>query len=196
MYNRINKKKTLIVSLVLILCVAIGGTIMYLTDYSNEVVNTFTPAQVTSAVVEDLDGDTKKDVKIKNTGNTDAYIRAAIVVTWKDEQGNILGEDKPILGEDYIMSTTEVLNPIEEPHWFIGKDGYYYWSNTVAPNEATGALISSCQYTSGAPAGYQLTVEILGSAIQSRGVLEDNTPIVEIAWPAVKVVDGKLVANN
>lgn len=189
MYNRINKKKTLIVSLVLILCVAIGGTIMYLTDYSNEVVNTFTPAQVTSAVVEDLVGNTKKDVKIKNTGNTDAYIRAAIVVTWEDEDGFVYTA-APILGTDYVM------NLDGESNWFQGTDGFYYFKETVEPDGLTEILIKECYPKEGrTPEGYALTVDILGSAIQSRG-MQDGKYAVEIAWPAVKVVDGKLVANN
>ena len=61
---------------VVILTAAVGGTMAWLSTKTQELTNTFEPAKVTCAVEEDFtDKTTKKDVRIKNTGTTDAYIR-------------------------------------------------------------------------------------------------------------------------
>ena len=46
----------LILSLLLIAAAAIGGTMAYLTANTPQVVNTFTPAEVTTEITEDFDG--------------------------------------------------------------------------------------------------------------------------------------------
>lgn len=188
------RNKTLLISLLImiILCFVVSGTLMYLLDYGN-VKNTFEPSKVTSYVVEELNGNVKENVKIKNTGDTDAYIRATIVVNWKDEAGNIYGEFEPVAStatetNDYTLVLQEY-DELDETKWIQGSDGFYYWTKPVAPNETTGTLIESCEYTANAPEGYHLSVEILGSAIQSRGKIDDGKYIIEDAWPAVQVND-------
>lgn len=54
-------------------------------------------------------------MKVKNTGNTDAFIRAQIVVTWKDANGNV-SATKPVEDTDYTMT----LNTTD---WFLGATG-------------------------------------------------------------------------
>ena len=91
--KHLNRKKTvlLLAMVVLILAGAVGGTLAYIVTSSGPVQNTFTPAHVTCAVEEDFSDNTiKKDVKIRNTGNTSAYIRAAIVANWVDKDGKII----------------------------------------------------------------------------------------------------------
>lgn len=156
-----SKKKTLLVALVLLLCAVVCGTIMFLIDASDDVENVFKPTQVTSSVTEDISGNTKKDVMIQNTGNIDAYIRAAIVVTWQDEDGAIYPK-KPVLGVDYYMELDLTKG------WKLSKDGFYYYDEAVAPNDMTEILIKECYpFNDRTPEGYSLDVEILGSAIQS-----------------------------
>ncbi|MBE5869543.1 MAG: hypothetical protein E7293_11425 [Lachnospiraceae bacterium] len=113
---------------------------------------------------------------ISNTGDTEAYIRAAIIVTWKDaENGNVYGA-APVAGTDYTIE-------LNEAEWFEGSDGYYYYRQPVAPRGETSALINSCTVIQDkTPAGYGLNVEILGSAIQSVPV-----SVVNEKWPAVNV---------
>lgn len=195
------KYMALLVSLILVLSVLLGNTWMYLTDSVPVVVNTFNPGRVTSDVVETLEDDIKKDVAIKNSGNTDAYIRAAIVVTWKNEEGEIWGETKPVKDVDYTIVTNEVLESTATGSWILGKDGFYYWTAPVAPFDpnnpdalcTTGNLIESCSYLGNAPEGYHLSVEILGSAIQSRGIKLNGTRLVEDAWDIVEVDDETLL---
>lgn len=156
-----NKSILLLVSAFLIITMTIGGTAAYLVTSTTPLENVFIPSDVTTEVVEKLDGSTKSDVKIHNTGSTDAWIRAAIIVTWKDASGNVYGV-APISGTDYVM-TVDLASG-----WTLGSDGFYYWTLPVDPDASTGVLIRSCTYSANAPDGYRLSVEIIASGIQSN----------------------------
>ena len=151
----------------------VGTTTAFLTAKDDAVANIFRPSTVTSRVEESFDGTTKTSVTVSNTGNTEAYIRAAIVVTWKDEKNGSVYGAAPSSG-DYTME----LNLTD---WFLGGDGYYYHKSPVASGENTAVLIRRCTANSdSAPEGYGLNVEILASAIQSVPI-----SVVNEAWPAV-----------
>lgn len=189
-----NKSKVLVVSAFLLIALTVGGTLSFLTDKADDVVNTFEPGKVTTEVNETLSGDIKKDVSIKNTGNITAYIRAAVVVTWQDENGNVYGQ-APASNVDY-----EITYNLSDDGWKLSSDGFYYWTVPVksveeAPSDCnTGVLISKCMLKEGAqaPDGYSLNVEIIGSGIQSlptttvttewssgvSGIAEDGTTLV------------------
>lgn len=174
-----NKKKkfVLLVAFTLLLFVGAGSTMAFLVDGTEPVINTFTPSKVTCEVVETFENNVKSNVMIQNTGDTDAYIRAAIVVTWKDDNGNVYAE-KPVISTDYTISF--------DNDW-ISKDGYYYYPSAIKPNGQTAVLIEKCTPVSGkAPEGYTLSVEILAEAIQSS---PDNA--VEEAWH-VNVSNGRI----
>ena len=184
-YNkrRANKRKAIVLltSLVLLIALLVGTTIAFLITSDEPITNTFNPSQVSCEVNEEsFNNEVKTNVTISNTGDTEAYIRAAIIVTWKDsENGNVYGA-APIAGKDYTID----LNLTE---WIEGSDGYYYYRYPVAPkdkeNSATSVLINRCfAIHENTPAGYGLNVEILGSAIQSVPV-----SVVNEKWPAVKV---------
>lgn len=173
------KANVLLTSLVLLIVLLVGTTIAFLIASDGPITNIFKPSQVSCKVNETFENDVKTNVTISNTGDTEAYIRAAIVVTWKDaEDGNVYGV-LPVKGTDYTME----LN-LED--WIEGSDGYYYYKHPVAPraeNGVTSALITSCTVMQGkTPAGYGLNVEILGSAIQSVPV-----SVINEKWPAVHV---------
>ena len=191
-----NKKKgkiTLLALLALAICLAVGGTLAFLFDVTDVLTNVFEPGVVTTEVTETFDGAVKKDVKIKNTGNIEAYLRASIVVNWKDAKGNVYGKYEPVEGVNYEMD-------LEETGWLHqDSDGFYYWTEPVlsddedAQNCSTGVLINSCEMIerpADLPAEYFLSVEILGSGIQSR-----PEAAVEKAWPAVEVVNGMLASK-
>lgn len=196
------KKKSLamLVSLILVLCVTVGGTLAFLIDITEPVENTFTPSKVTTTVEEDIDNGVKTNVKITNTGDTAAYIRAAVVVTWQDANGNVYGMapkactatncDHTACGKDYAIAY-DLANG-----WKLAKDGFYYWKYPVSGSKvennqtvysSTGVLITSCKPISGAaPQNYALAVEIIGSGIQSV-----PTSVVTTEWSSgVSSVDG------
>lgn len=158
--SRAKKPLAALVALVLIIGAVVGGTLAYLAARTDAIVNTFNPAKVDIMVEEDFNGSTKKDVKIKNNDDTEVYIRATYVVTWKDAAENVYPE-QPQPGVDYTIS----LNP--EQDWF-NYNGYYYYTEPVAPRASTGVLIDLCTPVAGrAPEGYTLSVNVLASAIQS-----------------------------
>ena len=156
-------------ALALVLTLSVGGTIAYLITDTDPVENTFTPGNVDCQVNEPNwnDGDTaKENVFIKNTGNTDAYIRAAIVVTWQNADGKVLAE-VPQENVDYTLS-------INTNGW--GKKGDYYYCTTAgSPNTQTSVLINSCTAIK-SKEGYSLCVDVLAQAIQSSpNTVESST---------------------
>ena len=172
----------LVVSVLVLLLAVAGGTLAWLTANTGPVVNTFTPAHVTCQVDETFDGTTKSIVKVKNAGDIPVYIRAYIVVTWKDSDGNVYGQ-KPVAGTDYKMS-------INTNKGWTQKDGYWYCNTAVASGGFTPVLIDSCTSKNSAPDdNYNPSVEIMAEAIQS--VPEEA---VEDAW-GVTVNNGTLSVN-
>ena len=161
------KSVALLVSLVLVLGAAVGGTIAWMFDQTEAVTNTFTVATVSTDVEEDTTGGVKSNVKIKNTGDIPAYIRATVVVTWQDEDGNVYGK-APEERTDYRISynTSDQADPVGK--WTKAADGFWYWSKPVAAKALTGELITRCEPVEGkTPEGYGLNVEIIGSGIQA-----------------------------
>lgn len=162
-----NQKK-LILSLamaVLILTVSVGGTLAYLSD-KDSVTNTFKAAKVDCEIQEEFDKTVKNNVKIKNTGNVDAYIRASVIVTWQDDQGNIYSE-RPVEGTDYEISWAE-------NGWLFSEkteEGWYF-NGFVEPEKTTDVLFTECRVRDGVvpPQGYTLHVEVLAQAIQADGM--------------------------
>lgn len=168
----------LVVSVLALVLAVAGGTLAWLTANSGPVTNTFTPAQVTCTVEETFGGTTKSDVKIKNTSNIDAYIRAYVVVTWKNADGNVYG--KPVKDTDYTMP--------DNTKWFKSGD-YYYYPDAVPSGASTGMLIKECKLIGTPPAdGYSLSVEIIAEAIQSQ---PDSA--VQQAW-GVTIANGNVTA--
>ena len=156
------KAAALLPAVLIVLALAVGTTAAFLVTQDGPIVNEFTHAKVSCRVDEDpFDGTAKTNVAIANTGNTAAYIRAAIVVTWKDAYGGAVYAGKPVAGTDYSID-------LNETDWFLGSDGFYYYKNPVASGGSTAVLINSCSAVpENTPEGYGLNVEILGSAIQS-----------------------------
>lgn len=156
--KHLNRKKTvlLLAMVVLILAGAVGGTLAYIVTSSGPVQNTFTPAHVTCAVEEDFSNNVKNNVKIRNTGNTSAYIRAAVVGNWVKD-GKIVAP-----WEDNIT--------YNQSDWVEGSDGYYYYKYAVAAGQVTNNLFNS--YTPGSTPveDAHLEMTIVCQAVQAEGL--------------------------
>ena len=148
----------LLAAVIVLLAGAVGGTWAFLVAQSEPVQNNFTYAHVSCTIKEKFDGTTKSDVKIQNTGDIPAYIRARIVVTWKDASGNVSAV--PVKDSDYTMTMGT--------GWTKGTDGYWYCNTAVAAGGETPVLITKCEKKGTAPKDYDLSVEILADAIQSE----------------------------
>lgn len=190
-------------ALLLAVLVSIGVTLAYIIASDGPLKNEFTPSVVTTSVNETLEGRTKTKVSIKNTGDTEAYIRAAVIFNWQDSAGNILGKT-PQEGVDYKISWNVSTDYNKAEVWVKGADGYYYYTSPVAAQHSTKNLINSCEETSPVTISnsatststiYYLTVEIVCSGIQStpydavssswnsgvQGVIESgNTVILDV----------------
>lgn len=181
------RKKNLLAAVliaVLVLCATAGTVYAYLSTASGPAANTFTPDAPTDPTIsETFNNLVKSDVKVEvGDPGYAVYVRAVIVVTWEDEDGNVYAQT-PVQGTDYIITIGE--------NWFK-KNGYYYYTDMVNSGGSTAELITNCYQSATAPTGYQLHVEIISQTIQALGTTDDrDTPAVTDAWD-VTVSDGKL----
>lgn len=174
------KSVILLISVSALVFMVIGFSTSFLKTQKGPLVNEFASSYVTSEVVEEFDNKVKSNVRIQNTGDIAAYIRAAIIVTWKDKNGNVYPQ-MPVAGTDYTIEFSNNGWDIET------SDGYYYYTKPVASKDYTEVLINEVKpVDSKTPEGYRLSVEILGDAIQSL-----PTKAVESSW-GVTVTNGQI----
>lgn len=176
--RRNGKSVALLAAVVMVLGTLVGTTVAYLFMGTDSIVNTFTPSEVTVTITENFENNVKNNVAVKNTGDVDAYIRAAVVVTWQNSEGQIY-PTAPVEGTDYTVT-------YPQNGWVKHTDGYYYYTSVVKPLDSTGVLLTDCKPVDGkTPDGYHLVVEILASAIQS----EPETAVTD-AWGIVPTTLG------
>ena len=162
----IKKKRLLLaVSLIVIVLVSVGSTLAVLTDITGTIRNIFSPTKLTSQVEEVFEDNIKKNVQIRNTSkDVAAYIRAYVVFSWKDDDGNIYPQ-VPVAGTDYNITWGAT-------NWDLStSDGYYYYKKPVPAGAVTYSLIKSCSpVMANTPSGYHLEVEIISDAIQANPI--------------------------
>lgn len=167
--GKLNKKSiTVIAFSAVILLSVVGGVWGYLASRPDPITNEFTPAFVTCEVQETFENGVKQDVAIRNTGNVNAFIRAAVVVTFQDADGKVLAT-APKEGTDYTVTWAE-------SGWMKGSDGFWYHKTAVKPGELTADLIETATALT-APDGFSLNIQIIATAIQS-----DPPQAVTDAW--------------
>lgn len=147
------RKTALILSLCLIFALAVGTTFALLKANTDPVENTFTAAKSGTDIVEELDGNQKKSIAVKNTGTAVSYVRVKLVMNWVDESGNVSAEPVNI-------------TPSITDNWFL-KDGIYYYKTPVAANGKTENLLQTPITQGTAPEGYHLEVTVLAESIQA-----------------------------
>ena len=187
----------LLLTLVLLIGSGIGMTVGFLSTRTEPVQNDFTYGKVSCEVLETFDKENnryiKRDVRIKNTGNTSAYIRVLLVFTWKDKDGNVY-VNKPQINKDYQI------NPDLSKGWSIYQNSIgtfsYYYKYPVAAGEATPNLIDSLRQTPGVVGPengkYALSVEIVADAVQA-----EPADAVTNAWDGATVdEDGALTITG
>ena len=129
--KRRGRMVAVVLSLVLLLALAVGGTVAWLNARTPKVTNTFTPAHVTCEVEEAFDTTTgvKTDVNVKNTSDIDVYIRVKLVTYRTNDAGQHIGGTAELpaftLGENWVE-----------------KDGYYYYTLPVAPGKTPAANLA------------------------------------------------------
>ena len=152
------KQLVLLLSVVALLVGAVTATYAYLKSQTTTVTNEFVPVKVTCQVEETFDGNVKKDVCVRNTGDINAFLRATLIINWVDADGNVLST-APVEGADYTITWGSTA-------WQQGADGFWYYTKAVAPNGTTANLINSLMSHTTLN-GYRLQVQILATAIQA-----------------------------
>lgn len=155
-----------------------GSVAAYLVHISDQATNEFTAeTEVIPTILETFEEGVKKNVTV-DIGDPGyaVYVRAAIVVSWQDESGNVLGKP-PVLGTDYEMTLGA--------NWEKKADGFYYYKEMVMKGE-TDPLIVECQKKTENPGEYSLHVEILAQTIQALGTTDENDrPAIQDAWSII-----------
>lgn len=164
------RKAALILSLCLIFALAVGTTVALLKANTTPVTNTFTAAKSEIKINENVENGKKSSIQVENIGTATSYVRVKLVLNWVSEDGKVVsGGSLP----------TVTLN--DDGSWFE-KDGIYYYTKPVAPQDLTSNLLKSAIEQTNAPKGCHLEVTVLAESIQAA-----PSTAVEGAWTAVKV---------
>ncbi len=197
-----NKKVIVfILSLTFLLSVAVSGTLAYIYTSTEEIKNEFKPSEVTCDVEEDLENNVKSNVNVRNKGDIHAYVRVNLIShRINPETGNIIGGTAEI--PEFIPGKQQAPAKGE---WFKGPDGYYYYSQPVAPQQTPevpligkpGILLhGSYAYVLNPEDNYKLlpgtdadggvqVIEVMAEAVQADGGVTEGDkfiPAVEKAW--------------
>lgn len=171
----------MVIATAVLLALAIGGTVAWLSTKDDPIQNKFLPTKVTCEVTEKFNGTTgeKTKVNVKNTGTIDAFIRVKLVTYRTNDQGQHIGGTASL------------------PNFTLGKGwvkygDYYYYTLPVAPKEKPEAdLISSItleSYTD-VDGGHQ-AIDVMAEAIQS-----EPARAVGQAW-GVSISQGSVTAYS
>lgn len=176
--KRRGRMAAVVLSLVLLLALAVGGTVAWLSARTPEVTNAFTPAHVTCEVEEAFDKTTgvKTDVNVKNTSDIDVYIRVKLVTYRTNDAGQHIGGTAELpaftLGENWVE-----------------KDGYYYYTLPVAPGKTPAANLADKMTLTASyddADGGKQALDVMAEAIQSA-----PEEAVADAW-GVKIAQGSV----
>lgn len=159
--KKFNKKSlALLIVAALLLTITVSGTVAYLVDSTERLVNTFEPTSVTTTTEESFDKQTKSSVVIHNTSDIPVYIRVAVVGSWM-KNGQVVNDWKPT----FTVGSK-----------WIEKDGYYYYTEPVPATGKTNNLLGS-SIEAITKDGAVLTVQVISQAIQA-----EPTSAVKDAW--------------
>lgn len=167
---RVYRTAVLLIAVLLLITTAVGSTAAFLVTKTEPVVEDFAYAQVSCQVTDTL--------AVQNTGTAQAYIRASYAVNWLDGEGHIAAA----VPEGYSC------DPVENPQWEKGEDGYFYYPYPVDPGDETPSLLT-CSVSRPEEPEYTLSVEVVAEAIQS-----DPAEAAEDAW-GVTVSGGMLTVQ-
>lgn len=174
---RMSRTVMVALALVLVLGLAIGGTIAYLVTNTDSITNTFTPGGTTPGIEEKVENGVKESIVIENKGNIPAYIRVMLV-------GNTVEtvDGKEVVTGGFDVSARFTYNDTD---WVKGSDGYYYYKTPVAANEKTNDLLAS---GTSITVGENETVTVLAQSIQA-----EPDYVVQQTW-GVTIANGTVTA--
>ncbi len=171
----------MIAAAALLLTMAVGGTMAWLSAKDTPIVNKFKPSKVNCEVTEDYNKDrnVKSQVNVQNTGDTRAYIRVKLVTYRTNDAG------------EHIGGTAEVPAFTLGDKWVQHTDGYYYYTLPVEAGDSPATVLADkiqlkTEYED-ADGGHQ-ALDVMAEAIQS----EPDKAVGE-AW-GVSIAEGRVTA--
>ena len=154
---RTGRVTAIVMATVLLLALAIGGTVAWLSTNDEPITNTFTPSKVACEVQEEFDGTVKSNVNVKNTGDTKAFIRVKLVTYRTNDAGDHIGG-------------TATLPPFTRGANWVEYDGYYYYTLPVKAGDKPATNLTDRMTLKGnyddADGGRQ-AIDVMAEAIQS-----------------------------
>ena len=187
------RKKICAVLVVMILVIAVQGSIAYFTS-SSTATNKFVLGAVDIEVEEEFNPDNVKDnkiVKIKNTNQTDALVRVSITPRWieKLEDGTEIPFSGDVSADVITLNFSENLkDSAVENQWVKGSDGFYYYLKVLEAEGLTSILLKDVDIKSGLPEEYKgktLTVDVKAEAVQATNHDIDNDGVNEYQFENV-----------
>ena len=170
----------------LIATLAVGGTLAWLSAYTQPVKNTFVMGTVPPQVTESFDHQVKKDVAVTNTGNIPAYIRVALVFTWQEGEG----ENAKVVGTPVDPEEDLVIDWGDSGWIKIGD--YYYYTQPVAAGATTSNLIDSATVKDDpATNGYHMNLQVIADSIQAN-----PTSVVKEQWGVMVDENGAITDST
>lgn len=149
----------MVLSVVLLLALAVGGTLAWLSTKTTPVTNTFTPAKVTCDVTENFNENTgvKTKVNVTNIGNIAVYIRVKLVTYRTNDKGQHIG------------GTADLPKFTPGENW-VEYGEYYYYTLPVEPNAQPHTNLAdsmTLEKSYGDADGGKQALDVMAEAIQS-----------------------------
>lgn len=191
-HERKQKKRRLSALSWILICAALfgigfGGVAAYLSTQTPPVNNTFAAETAVQPTIQETMADNVKTNVSVNVGDPGyaVYVRAAVVITWQDADGNFLAEAPEASTADEEKDYTIAYNTQD---WF--SYGGFWYCKTMVNSGNSPVLIASCT-PKAEKSDYHLNVEIISQTIQALGTTDTgNTPVVTAAWGVQVIADG------
>ena len=199
-----NKRLLRISAILLVAAVLTTAVNAFMINRSQTFYNKFVPASVKCEIEEQFSDSTvtstKSSIQVKNTGNTDAYIRVRLVFHWEDSKGNVVGKNMDLSESIKDFSSEGFDSYFKSEDWVIDGDNYtYYYKEPVAPEGFTSELLNkditmgpyvhTVQIDSKTTVTYYYypVIEVLAEAVQSN-----PAEAVTEAWPVTLDSSGNI----
>lgn len=186
------KKIAVAVSLLLVVALSIGGTVAWLTDKTDPVVNTFTVGDINITLAETTGTDytfvpgdiLAKDPKVTVTaGSEDCYLFVKVT----DSNNTITDENNNNKIINWKVDTA-IWTPVNDHpgYWYkevaqgVGSDGFAVFTDNISTDTKVGSVKISEQVTKemvNALNTDKPTITVTAAAVQ-----KDNVPNVAAAW--------------
>ena len=155
------KKKTILISLLLVACFAMGVTYAWFT-YAEAKENIFAMGTVEVEVVETFEevGNAQagssypKSVQVISHGSKKTYVRVMLFPEWSNPS---------------LPVSNVVLELADNTDWVLHTDGYYYFRYYLTQGQYSSPLLASVSFTALGPeyTGKFLTIKVVAEGVQT-----------------------------